>query len=110
MPSNVQLSHTSRADRIGCVGLLVDEFLCCWTVGCPTQLTRRRIAKMGWTYNTLNPDAETSAPVIAAVGVTFTTVSFMVVALRMYVRGWMIKAIGIGEISTALEEEKKMFC
>lgn len=65
---------------------------------------------MGWTYNTVNPDAETRAPVIAAVGITFTTVSFMVVALRMFVRGWMIKAIGIGETSAALEEEKGMFC
>ena len=64
---------------------------------------------MGWTYNTLNPDAKTSAPVIAAVGITFTTLSFMVVALRMYVRGWMIKAIGIGETSTALEEGKGCF-
>lgn len=64
---------------------------------------------MGWTYNTVNPDAKTSAPVIAAVGITFTTLSFMVVALRMYVRGWMIKAIGIGETSTALGEERGMF-
>lgn len=49
---------------------------------------------MGWTYNTENPDAVTNAPTIAAVGITFTTVSFFVVALRVYVRGWMIKAVG----------------
>lgn len=52
---------------------------------------------MGWTYNTVD-DAATNAPAIAAVGITFTTLSFVVVALRMYVRGWMIKAIGAGEL------------
>ena len=54
---------------------------------------------MGWTYNTANPHAATNAPTIAAVGITFTTLSFIVVCLRMYVRGWMIKAIGTGELS-----------
>jgi len=54
---------------------------------------------MGWTYNTVNPDAATNAPTIAAVGITFTTLSLIIVCLRMYVRGWMIKAIGTGELS-----------
>lgn len=90
---------------------------CWWTnfrvvrlLAAPPNCQGGRVATMGWTYNTVNPDAKTSAPIIAAVGITFTTVSFVVVALRMYVRGWMIKAIGIGETSTALEEEKRMFC
>ena len=51
---------------------------------------------MGWTYNTLNPHAETDAPTIAAVGITFTTASFIIICLRMYVRGFMIKAVGVG--------------
>jgi hypothetical protein len=54
---------------------------------------------MGWTFNTVNPDAATNAPAIAAVGITFTSVSLIIVCLRMYVRGWMIKAIGTGELS-----------
>ncbi|TVY40006.1 Satratoxin biosynthesis SC1 cluster protein [Lachnellula subtilissima] len=52
---------------------------------------------MGWTYNTLNPHAETDAPTIAAVGVTFTTASFIIICLRMYVRGFMIKAVGVDD-------------
>jgi hypothetical protein len=32
---------------------------------------------MGWTYNTLNPNAETNAPTITAVGVAFTTISLV---------------------------------
>lgn len=51
---------------------------------------------MGWTYNTLNPHAETDASTIAAVGIVFTTASFIIICLRMYVRGFMIKAIGAG--------------
>ncbi|RFU28978.1 hypothetical protein B7463_g7354, partial [Scytalidium lignicola] len=50
---------------------------------------------MGWTFNTANPDAETNAPTIAAVGITFTAFSFIIVCLRMYVRGFLIKAVGI---------------
>jgi hypothetical protein len=52
---------------------------------------------MGWTYNTVNPDASTNAPTIAAVGIAFTIISFIVVCLRMYVRTQMIKAIGAGK-------------
>ncbi|TVY18528.1 hypothetical protein LARI1_G004162 [Lachnellula arida] len=49
---------------------------------------------MGWTYNTLNPHAETNASTIAAVGIVFTTASFIIICLRIYVRGFMIKALG----------------
>lgn len=52
---------------------------------------------MGWTYNTADPDAETNAPTIAAVGIAFTAVSFLLVTLRMYVRGFMVKAVGSGK-------------
>jgi hypothetical protein len=52
---------------------------------------------MGWTYNTLNPDASTNAPTIATVGVTFTAVSFLIVLLRCYVRLVLIKKVGVGE-------------
>ncbi|KIM93489.1 hypothetical protein OIDMADRAFT_96199, partial [Oidiodendron maius Zn] len=50
---------------------------------------------MGWTFNTDSPDAVTSGPAIAAVGITLTTLSFIVICLRTYVRGWVVKAIGI---------------
>jgi len=49
---------------------------------------------MGWTYNTTNPDAETNAPTIAAVGITLTTLSLILIILRMYVRTKIIRAIG----------------
>lgn len=52
---------------------------------------------MGWTFNTVNPDAPTYGPTITAVGIAFTTVSLIVVCLRMYVRGCMIKALGVGK-------------
>jgi hypothetical protein len=52
---------------------------------------------MGWTYNTVNPNAETNAPTIAAVGISFTTLALILVSLRMYVRLWMIKATGLGK-------------
>ncbi|KAH8654953.1 hypothetical protein BGZ60DRAFT_568081 [Tricladium varicosporioides] len=52
---------------------------------------------MGWTYNTTDPNAATNAPTIAAIGITFTTVSLLVVCLRIYVRGWIVKALGIDD-------------
>ncbi|KAH8596903.1 hypothetical protein B0O99DRAFT_508895 [Bisporella sp. PMI_857] len=52
---------------------------------------------MGWTYNTVNPNAETNAPTIAAVGISFTTLALILVSLRMYVRLWMIKATGLDD-------------
>lgn len=57
-----------------------------------------KIARMGWTYNTVNPDAETTAPTIAAVGITLTSLSFLVVALRVYVRTFIVKAFGAGKL------------
>lgn len=56
----------------------------------------KAILTMGWTYNTVNPDAETNAPTITAVGVAFTTVSLIIVVLRMFVRVFMIKTVGTG--------------
>ncbi|KAL3426781.1 integral membrane protein [Phlyctema vagabunda] len=52
---------------------------------------------MGWTFNTVNPDADTNAPTITAVGVSFSVLSLIFVCLRMYVRGFMIKAIGLDD-------------
>ncbi len=51
---------------------------------------------MGWTFNTDNPNAVTNAPTIAAVGITFTTLSLIVVLLRCYVRLVLIKKFGAG--------------
>jgi len=60
---------------------------------------------MGWTYNTVNPNAETNAPTIAAVGISFTTVSFIIVCVRMYVRKFIVKAVGIGMLEFSVSEE-----
>jgi hypothetical protein len=60
---------------------------------------------MGWTYNTVNPNAETNAPTIAAVGISFTTVSFIIVCVRMYVRKFIVKAVGIGMFAFLVSEE-----
>lgn len=53
---------------------------------------------MGWTFNTINPNAETNAPTIAAVGISFTTLSLVMVCLRIYVRKYIVKAVGIGRL------------
>jgi hypothetical protein len=50
---------------------------------------------MGWTYNTPD-DAENDGPQITAIAIVFTAVSLLVLSLRFYVRGYMIKAIGAG--------------
>jgi hypothetical protein len=52
---------------------------------------------MGWTYNA-NEGAETNGPTLTAVGSTFTVLSFLIVVLRMYVRGFLVRAIGAGEL------------
>lgn len=50
---------------------------------------------MGWTYNT--PDGVANdGPQISAVAIVFTSVSLLVLLLRFYVRGCMVKAIGAG--------------
>jgi len=69
---------------------------------CSNKLSRFHISHtksvvMGWTHNTVNPDADTNGPTIAAIGITFTTVSLLAVVLRMYVRLFMIKAAGAGK-------------
>lgn len=56
--------------------------------------------RMGWTYNTANPDAPTNAPTIVAVGVCFTTLSLIVVCFRVYVRRFMIHAFAVGRQSS----------
>jgi hypothetical protein len=50
---------------------------------------------MGWAYNTPD-DAANDGSHITAVAIVFTTVSFLVLSLRVYVRGCMIKATGAG--------------
>ena len=52
-------------------------------------------ATMGWTYNTAD-NVPTEGPHIAAIAIIFTIASFVVLSLRLYVRGWMIKTIGPG--------------
>jgi hypothetical protein len=51
---------------------------------------------MGWTYNTTDPDAPTIGPMITGVAIALTVISFLTVCLRVYVRGFLIKAFGIG--------------
>jgi len=58
---------------------------------------------MGWTYNTVNPDAATNAPTMVAVGVSFSTLSLIIVCLRMYVRRFIINAVAIGMSVSGLE-------
>jgi hypothetical protein len=50
---------------------------------------------MGWTYNTAD-DIANDGPHITAIAIAFTTVSLLILSLRFYVRGCMIKAIGAG--------------
>jgi hypothetical protein len=50
---------------------------------------------MGWTYNTAD-DVENGGPHIAAVAIVLTAASLGISLLRLYVRVWMIKAIGAG--------------
>jgi len=52
---------------------------------------------MGWTYNTVNPDAVTTGPMITGVASVLTALSLVAVCLRLYVRLRMIKAPGYGE-------------
>lgn len=50
---------------------------------------------MGWTYNT--PDGVANdGPHLSAVAISFTGVSLIILLLRFYVRGVMIKTIGSG--------------
>lgn len=65
------------------------------------HLSKDHLSNMGWTYNTVNPDAPTNAPTIVAVGVTFTVLAFIVVSLRMYVRKFMVNAVSFGTSATS---------
>jgi hypothetical protein len=51
---------------------------------------------MGWTYNTRD-DVPNDGPQVAAIAIVFTAVSLAILSLRIYVRGFMIKAFGAGE-------------
>jgi len=53
---------------------------------------------MGWTYNTVDPNAPTTGPTITGVGIALTTLSLTTVILRLYVRARLIKALGIGTL------------
>ncbi|KAH3907540.1 hypothetical protein HBI56_159650 [Parastagonospora nodorum] len=48
---------------------------------------------MGWTYNTAD-DIANDGPQITAVAIVLTSASLSILLLRMYVRVWMIKAVG----------------
>jgi hypothetical protein len=51
---------------------------------------------MGWTFNT--PDNTPSdGPQITAIAIVFTSLSFIALALRLYVRVWLVKAVGAGK-------------
>jgi len=50
---------------------------------------------MAWAYNT-SDQAANVGPQITAIAIMFTTLSLLVLSLRLYVRGRMIKAIGAG--------------
>ncbi|KAJ4207570.1 hypothetical protein NW759_013971 [Fusarium solani] len=47
----------------------------------------------GWTYNAPE-DAPTSGPQISSLAIVFTAVALLVVIMRVYVRGFMVKAFG----------------
>ena len=51
--------------------------------------------KMGWAYNTPE-SAVNNGSHITSVAIVFTAASLLVLSLRFYVRGWMIKTIGAG--------------
>ncbi|KAI0380481.1 hypothetical protein F5Y04DRAFT_99050 [Hypomontagnella monticulosa] len=48
---------------------------------------------MGWTYNTPK-GTPTEGPEIVAIAVVFTAFSLILICLRTYVRGWIVKAFG----------------
>lgn len=52
---------------------------------------------MGWTYNTQDPDAPTTGPMITGVALALAVLSLITVSLRLYVRASMIRAFGLGE-------------
>ncbi|KAJ4318376.1 hypothetical protein N0V84_006885 [Fusarium piperis] len=47
----------------------------------------------GWTYNAPE-DAPTSGPQISSLAIVFTAIALLVVIMRVYVRGFMVKAFG----------------
>lgn len=51
---------------------------------------------MGWTFNTVDPNAPTDGPKISAVAIAMTTLAMVAVILRVYVRQFMVKAFGSG--------------
>jgi hypothetical protein len=52
---------------------------------------------MGWTYNT--PDGiANDGQLISGVAIFFTAASLIILCLRFYVRGWMIKAVGADDL------------
>tara|TARA_R110002003_G_scaffold94_2_gene7189 strand:+ start:2857 stop:3174 length:318 start_codon:yes stop_codon:yes gene_type:complete len=57
---------------------------------------------MGWTYHTPENVAN-DGPQITAVAIALTSASLCVLLLRLYVRGWMIKAVGSGMYQVALK-------
>ncbi|KAK4159145.1 hypothetical protein QBC43DRAFT_362260 [Cladorrhinum sp. PSN259] len=52
---------------------------------------------MGWTYNTVDPNAPTIGPMITGVSTALTFVSLITVCLRVYVRAGLIKAFGVDD-------------
>jgi hypothetical protein len=52
---------------------------------------------MGWTYNTADNVAN-DGPLISMVAIVLTALSLAMLLLRFYVRGYMIKAVGVGKL------------
>jgi hypothetical protein len=62
--------------------------------------------KMGWTYNTRDPDAPTTGPLITGVAGALTLLSLITICLRTYVRAFLIRAFGVGRLPGCLRKDQ----
>jgi hypothetical protein len=53
--------------------------------------------EMGWAYNVVDPNAQSNESDVIGVGIFFTILSLTVVSIRIYVRGWIVKAISLDD-------------
>jgi hypothetical protein len=52
---------------------------------------------MGWHYNVPDATVQTTAPTLVGVGIAMTTLSFLIVSLRCYVRLWLLQKFGMDD-------------
>ena len=52
---------------------------------------------MGWTYNTRD-DTPSDGIQITAIAIVFTSLALVALILRLYVRAWLVKAVGAGRL------------